>query len=104
MLPIRIYLTSFTQYDVLIPAQRVNISMNRILMPIIDYEKSKVLLHRGKEILERLGSARFSINQTFPRFPPSCYARRKAREILIFFLIMQIKVILTFFPFSHHRI
>ena len=35
------------------------------------------------EILERLGSARFLKNQTFPRFSPTSFARSKAGEILI---------------------
>ena len=36
---------------------------------------------RGKEILEKLGSAQLLINETFPRFYPTCFAGKKAREI-----------------------
>ena len=40
---------------------------------------------RGKMTLERLFSAQFVfMNLTIPRFSPTCYARRKAQEILIY--------------------
>ena len=36
---------------------------------------------RGKEILEKLGSAQLLINETFPCFYPTYFAGKKAREI-----------------------
>ena len=53
---------------------------------------------RMEEILKRLGSALFFINQTFPRFSPTCYEQRKARGILIVKKIVQIQAHLIFFP------
>ena len=43
-----------------------------------------LLLDRGKEMLQRLDSARFLINQNFPRFSPTFFARRKALKNLIY--------------------
>ena len=39
----------------------------------------------------------FFINQTFLRFYPTCFARRKTQEILIYQKFVQIKVIVIFF-------
>ena len=47
----------------------------------------------GKEILEWIGSARFLINQTYLRFFQTCFAQRKAWEILIYQKSVHIQLI-----------
>ena len=38
---------------------------------------------RGKQYYNDSALHEFIINQTFPRFSPTCFARRKGRQILI---------------------
>ena len=54
-------------------------------------QKQKSL--RVKEILERLRIARFLRNQTFTLFPPTSFAQRKVREILIYQKFVHIQVV-----------
>ena len=42
----------------------------------------------------------YLVNETFPCFPPTYFARRKAREILIYRIFVQKQVILIFLFFS----
>ena len=86
VLPIMYYATD--QFQVL-PETFTSCSVHLCLQNIVIIILSKYVTHavknlriiRWKTILERLGSARI-FYKTFPRFSPTYFVRRKARESL----------------------